>query len=587
MDIINTKLKLVPTKPGCYQMKDKDGLVIYVGKAKNLKNRLSSYFRGQKEGKTKKLVEEIYDFEYIVVSSEKEAFILELNLIKKYDPKYNVLMRDDKSYPYIEITNDPVFRLKIVHNLNKKKHKERLFGPYPNVKAAKDVVNMLNRLYPIPKCHRYEKDVCLYYHIHECLGYCKYNIDRNIVDNYYKEIESFLKGNTKEVYLKLEQEMYAASSKLNFEKAKYYKDLMDSINITSLKQEVEINDTKDIDIFGYYMDKHYLSVVCFFVRGGKIVERHNKIMPLIEDIFEDLTNYIGSFYTKDVLIPSELLVPTECDYLLLQEILETNVLIPKKGNKKNILDMASLNAKILLEEKFKIIEKDILRSEGANLELKELLQLDKLNRIEIFDNSNLFGTFNVSGMVVFKDGKPSKNDYRKYKISIDKNDDYHTMKEVIYRRYYKVLMDDIPKPDLIIVDGGIQQINGAKEVLDSLNLNITVVGLKKDDRHHTKSLMTKELKEINIIKQSNLFHYLEYMQEEVHNYVINYHRKLRNKGAFSSYLDDIEGIGPSRKKELLKRFHSLEEMKNASLETLEEILPSKTAKILKKFLENY
>jgi len=585
---IKDKLSLVPNKPGCYQMRNIDNTIIYVGKAKKLKNRLSSYFRGVHYGKTAKLVSEIVDFEYIVVGSEKEAFILEQNLIKKYEPKYNILMRDDKSYPYIELTRERVPRLTIVHNLNKKKNKERLFGPYPNVTAARATVNILNRLYPLRKCNVYPKKPCLYYHLHECLGYCVYDIEDSVIKKMEEEIIEFLRGNTDNVINKLTVMMNNASDHMNYEKAKEYKDLLDYINITSSKQEVEINDTLSRDVFGFYTEKYYLSVVCFFIRGGKIVERHKKIIPLIEDVKEDLTNFIANFYSADVLVPNEILVPSEADSELLGSILNAKVLVPQKGVKKDILNMANKNAEIILHEDFEMIEKDVKRTEEANNDLMNLLGMNKLDRIELFDNSNLFGTFNVSGMVVFKNGRPSKNDYRKYKITIDKNDDYGTMKEVIYRRYFRVLSDSLERPDLIIVDGGLGQIHVAREIINELNINIPVIGLKKDNHHNTEALLAFDpIKEIPIPKNSDLFHYLERMQDEVHNYTISYHRQLRNKGAFASYLDEIPGIGESRKKALLTKFRSLKNMKEASIEELKEILPEKEATILKTFLENY
>ena len=556
MDIkehIKKKLSLVPNKPGCYQMKNSDGIIIYVGKAKKLKNRLSSYFRGTHTGKTAKLVSEIADFEYIIVSSETESLIMEINLIKKYDPKYNILLRDDKSYPYIELTNDEVPKLSIVRNLNRKKNKEHLYGPYPNVTAARNTVNLLNRIYPLRKCMTFNKKPCLYYHIGECLGYCTHNVDKTKIENMKKDIIRFLNGDHSLITKKINEDILKESEKLNFESAKELKELLDYITITLAKQKVEISDMHSIDVFGYYEEKDYLSIQVFFIRGGKIVERHSKIIPLIDDIENVLTRYIVEFYSKDILTPKEILVPANIDVKTLEEILKTNIKIPQKGTRKSLVEMANNNAKNALSEKFELIKKDEQKTYYANEELKEKLKIKKLDRIEIFDNAHLFGTFNVSGMVVFINGRPSKNDYRKFKISIDKNDDYGTMREVIYRRYFRVLKDNLERPDLIIVDGGIGQINAAREILNSLNMNIEVIGLKKNDKHRTEALLANNpIEEIKIDIKSNLFHYLERMQEEVHNYTINYHRELRSKGQLGSILSNIEGIGEKRRQELLK-----------------------------------
>lgn len=587
MDYIKQKLALVPNKPGCYQMKNKDGIIIYVGKAKKLKNRLSSYFRGTHTGKTKKLVSEISDFEYIVVENETESLVLELNLIKKYDPKYNILLRDDKSYPYIELTNEEIPKLSVVRNVNRKRsNRTRLFGPYPNVTAARTIVNLLNRIYPLRKCNTYNKKPCLYYHIGQCLGYCSKTYDKEELKNMESEILSFLRGNDKILTDKIKIAMNDASNKLNFEKAKEYKDMLDYINILNEKQKVEINDTKDIDVFGYYLDKSYLSIQVFFIRGGKILERHSKIYPIIDDVTDELNRYIAKFYEKDIIPPKEILVPSIVDPSIIEKVTNIKVVVPSKGTKKNLVDMACNNASIRLNEKFELIKKDEQRTTIANEELKNILKLDKLDRIEIFDNAHLFGTYNVSGMVVYVDGKESKNDYRKYKISVDKNDDYNTMREVIYRRYFRVLNDNLTKPDLILVDGGKGQINAATDIISSLGLNIPVAGLKKDDKHATNALIyNNQIIEIN--KRSNLFYYLERMQDEVHNFTINYHKQLRSKGSLESILESVSGIGEVRKIELLKKYKTITKLKEVDIEELKKILPENVAKNLKEFLENY
>lgn len=587
MDHIKDKLSLVPNKPGCYQMKNKEGTIIYVGKAKKLKNRLSSYFRGTHTGKTAKLVSEIADFEYIIVGSETESLILELNLIKKYDPKYNILLKDDKTYPYIELTNEEVPRLSIVRSLSRKKNKHaHLYGPYPNVTAARNTVNLLNRIYPLKKCKTYPKKPCLYYYIGQCLGYCTKEIDQNQIQTLKNDIIRFLKGDDSLIKEKLEKEMLEESEKLNFERAKELKELLDYIKVTLTKQKVEISDMIDRDVFGYFVSKGYLSIQVFFIRSAKILERHYKIVPLIDDVKEELTRYIATFYEKNFLLPKEILVPEEVDTLLLEEYLKIPVKAPVRGTKKKIVEMANKNAENALNEEFELIKKDEEKTLEANEELRNVLNMETLNRIELFDNSNLFGNYNVSGMVVYKNGKPSKNDYRKFKITLDKNDDYGTMKEVIYRRYFRVLKDDLERPDLIIVDGGIGQIHCAREVLNSLNMNIKVVGLKKDDKHATSALLEGDpIHEIPIDRKSNLFYYLERMQDEVHRYTITYHKQLRSKGSLESILDHVEGIGAKRKKELLKKYHTISKIKESSIEELSKILPEKTAEKLLTFLK--
>ncbi len=588
MNAIKQKLALVPNKPGCYLMKNKDGVIIYVGKAKKLKNRLSSYFRGTHTGKTAKLVSEIVDFEYVVVGSETESFILEINLIKEHDPKYNILLRDDKSYPYIELTNEKVPRLLVVRSLNKRKNKSRLYGPYPNVVAARNTVNLLNRMYPLRKCNTYNKRPCLYYHIGQCLGYCSNNIDQQTVTQMEHDIIQFLKGDHTLITKKIKEEMLQESEKLNYEKAKELKDLLDYIEITLTKQKVEIKDDVDRDLFGYYIDKGYLSVQAFFIRGGKILERHSHIFPLIDEVGDELTRYIAQFYDKNFLLPKEILVPEIADNELLESFFHIPVKVPIKGVKQKLIEMANKNAEIALHEEFELIQKDEQRTVAANEELKELLHLDQLDRIELFDNSHLFGTFSVSGMVVFVNGKPSKNDYRKFKITENSNDEYAMMHEVTYRRYFRVLKDNLVKPDLIIVDGGVGQIHVVREVIQSLGLSIMVVGLKKNDKHATSSLLAFDpIEEIAIDKKSNLFYYLERMQDEVHNFTIHYHKQIRSKGSLESVLDHVEGIGEVRKKELFKKYKTITRLQQLSVEELEEILPSKTAHHLYEFLQNY
>lgn len=582
------ELSLVPHLPGCYLMKNKDNIVIYVGKSKNLKNRLSSYFNREHTGKTMMLVREIDHFEYIVTNTEMESLLLEINLIKKYTPKYNILYRDDKSYPYIELTDEKVPRLRIIRRINVKKIKNNLFGPYPNVGAARRVVEILNRVYPLRKCNTYEKRECLYYHIGECLGYCTKNIDEEIIKEMKTEIISFLNGNTKVLTNKLKEKMNKYSNNMEYEKALEYKELLNYINITTEKQKVDLDDRVNIDVVGYYSKDNYISIQILFIRGGKLLDRNRNIFPMVGDEEEELSNYLLNFYSKNVSNTKEILVPDNIDTSTFSELFNIKFITPIKGEKKRILSLAEDNARIYYEEQMTYIKRDEDKITNALNELKEKLNIPSADRIELFDNSNLFGSFNVSGMVVFKMGKPSKNDYRKYKITNDVNDDYGTMKEVIYRRYFKALKENTELPDLIIVDGGIGQINVAREVISSLGLKIEVCGLKKDDTHSTNMLLGKDpLEEIKIDKQSDLFLLLTKMQDEVHNFTISYHKNIRSKGALSSVLDNIEGIGEVRKNKLLKKYKTISKMKEAPLEELEEILPKDIAVSFKDFLQEY
>ena len=587
--MIDQKLSLVPHQPGCYLMKDKHGIIIYVGKSKNLKNRLTSYFKSSHTGKTAMLVRDIVDFEYILTSTELEALLLEINLIKKHDPKYNILLRDDKTYPYIELTNEKFFRLLVVRNPNLKKNKTtKYFGPFPNVTAARRVVDLINRIYPLRKCRTYEKKECLYYHIHECLGYCTKEISDQTMHQMRTEIISFLNGNHTIITDKIKEKMNQASEKLQFERALEYKELLDYVAITLEKQKVELDDNFDRDIIGYYTKNNYLSMQILFIRGGKLLDQKQDIFPMIDTLSEEVTTYISKFYDKHQIKPKEVIVPDIVDTQILSEAFQLNFLTPQKGKKKKMLDLTFENAKNYFNEQFSLVERNEEKTTQALQELEQLLNIRPLSRIEIFDNSNLFGTFNVSGMVVFINGQPAKNEYRKFKITQNVNDDYGTMKEVIYRRYFRVLKDKLPPPDLIIVDGGVGQLNVAREVLDSLNLNIPTLGLKKNEHHNTSELVGLDpIQIIPLDKKSNLFLLLTKMQDEVHNFTINYHRTIRSKGSLSSILDNIEGIGEVRKQKLLKKYKTISKMKAASLEELKEILPEKAAQSFKKFLEEY
>ena len=579
------ELMEVPRQSGCYLMYSKDNIVIYVGKAKILHNRLKSYFTGRVTGKTKKLVSEIDHFEYILTNSEIEAFILELNLIKKYDPKYNILLRDDKSYPYIELTREKYPRLIVKREINANKKKSYLFGPYPNQYAARRIVNLINRLYPLKKCDTMPKKVCLYYHIGECAGYCEHK-DINI-EPMINEILSILNGNDKLLVDKINEKIRINSEAMNYEVCKSLLEELDYLKLIFNNQHVELKDNKDMDIFNYYFDNSYMSIAVMFIRGGKLLGINNKIIPVMDEIKDTLEYYIASFYRKHNIVPKEVIVPSIVDLNIFKELLGTNVITVQRGEKKKIFDLAYDNAKNHYEKEIKLIYSNEELTESANDELRSILGIDNLRVIECFDNSNLFGTFTVSAMVSFIDGVPSKKDYRKFKLSFEKNDDVAAMKEVIYRRYFRVLKDDLRRPDLIIVDGAMNQINACKSVLESLNMPIKVIGVKKDNHHSPTAIVDGDtFEEISIDKTSKVFRLLSRIDEESHRFVINYHREIRSKGSISSVLDNIDGLGEKRKKQLIKKYGSVSKISNASVEELSEIIPFKIAQNLHDYLKD-
>lgn len=561
--------------PGCYLMKNTDGKVIYVGKARKLKNRVSSYFTGAHNYKTTKLVDHIWDFDYIVTGSEKEALLLEINLIKDYTPEYNIMFMDNTYYPYIELTDETHPRLKIVRKTKNKKNK--YFGPYPDATAARNTFKLLNKLYPLRKCNHVPDKPCLYYSLHQCLGPCINEVDKSQYDEIRKELISFIHGNTKSKIDELTEKMMTASENLQFELAKEYRDLIRSIEYVTAKQNVQFGDYKDRDILGYFIDKGYISIQLFFMREGKLLYHDFNLEPVGEDFEEDLIRFLVTYYQTHPE-PYELLIPQDVDLELLTEILSCHVLQPQRGDKKSLVEMANKNAKEALEKKFLLKEKTDEKTILPIIELGQKLGIDTPHTIELYDNSNIQGAYAVAGMVVYKDGVPSKKDYRKYKIkTVEGPDDYASMKEVIYRRYYRLLMEQKEMADLIIVDGGLGQIKVAKEVIDSLNLSVHICGLSKDDKHSTAMLLDEDGNQVPIDTKSPLFFLLTRMQDEVHRYAISFHRQVRSKSLISSILDEVEGIGEARKKKLLNHFKSVKKMKEASLEELEAVIPKNTA----------
>lgn len=561
--------------PGCYLMKNTDGKVIYVGKARKLKNRVSSYFTGAHNYKTTKLVDHIWDFDYIVTGSEKEALLLEINLIKDYTPEYNIMFMDNTYYPYIELTDETHPRLKIVRKTKNKKNK--YFGPYPDATAARNTFKLLNKLYPLRKCNHVPDKPCLYYSLHQCLGPCINEVDKSQYDEIRKELISFIHGNTKSKIDELTEKMMTASENLQFELAKEYRDLIRSIEYVTAKQNVQFGDYKDRDILGYFIDKGYISIQLFFMREGKLLYHDFNLEPVGEDFEEDLIRFLVTYYQTHPE-PYELLIPQDVDLELLTEILSCHVLQPQRGDKKSLVEMANKNAKEALEKKFLLKEKTDEKTILPIIELGQKLGIDTPHTIELYDNSNIQGAYAVAGMVVYKDGVPSKKDYRKYKIkTVEGPDDYASMKEVIYRRYYRLLMEQKEMADLIIVDGGLGQIKVAKEVINSLNLSVHICGLSKDDKHSTAMLLDENGNQVPIDTKSPLFFLLTRMQDEVHRYAISFHRQVRSKSLFSSILDEVEGIGEARKKKLINHFKSVKKMKEASLEELEAVIPKNTA----------
>ena len=570
---IQDKLAILPALPGCYLMKNIDGDIIYVGKAKKLKNRVRQYFVGAHDFKTTRLVANIDDFEYIVTGSEKEALLLEINLIKKHTPPYNIMFMDDKTYPYIKLTKEKAPILRVVRNT--KDRKAEYFGPFPDSGAAWETMKLLNQLYPLRKCRHLPKKACLYYHMGQCLAPCEQAIDEKVYADMANGIRKFLKGDVKEILTQLKADMQQASEELAFEKAQEKLNLIHAIEHVTAKQQIDFKDHKDRDVFGYYVDKGYISIQGFFVRGGKLLERELSIQPLYEQPQDAFISFILQYYTKNPL-PQEILLPKEYEIEHLQEILsEAKILQPLRGDKLKLVEMVLANAKNAHQQKFELVERKESRREEAMQQLCQLLHQD-IHRIELFDNSHISGAFNVSGTVVFKDGEPSRQDYRTYRLG-EYVSDLDSMKEVVYRRYFRLLKEKGRFPDLLIVDGGYLQIEAAKEIIEALDVPVTLCGLVKNDNHRTANLMNAEGEILPVERDSSLFFLLTQMQDEVHRFAISYHRKLRGKAMTKSILDEVEGIGEVRKKEIWKHFKSLKRLKEADVDEIAQVVPRKVA----------
>ena len=578
---IKNKLALLPDQPGCYLMKDKNGTIIYVGKAKILKNRVRSYFRGSHDTKTERLVSEIDDFEYIVTESNIEALLLEINLIHKNNPKYNIMLKDDKTYPFIKITNEKYPRLMITRKVLK--DKALYFGPYPDVNAANETKKLLDRLFPLRKCNPSQKTPCLYYHLGQCLCPYAFDVDPQVYKDMVEEIKGFLSGGHTEIQDRLQEKMAYAAAHMEFEKAAEFRDQIKAIETVMTRQKMTNVDLIDRDVFGYAVDKGWMCVQVFFVRQGKLIERDVSIFPFYDDASEAFLTFIGQFYQENEhFVPKEVLIPDDIDKESVEALLATKVLQPQRGEKKKLVKLASKNAAVALNEKFDLIVRKQERTIGAVEKLGNAMNIPAPIRIEAFDNSNIMGTNPVSAMVVFIDGRPAKNEYRKYKIkTVQGPDDYASMREVIYRRYSRVLKEGLPFPDLILIDGGKGQVDVAKDVLaNQLGVDIPLAGLAKNDKHKTSELLFgPNLEVVPLERNSQEFFLLQRIQDEVHRFAITFHRQLRSKNSFASKLDNIEGLGPKRKKNLLKEFKSLKNITAASVEELRKAgLPETVAK---------
>ncbi|UUY77884.2 excinuclease ABC subunit UvrC [Staphylococcus saprophyticus] len=586
---IKQKLTVVPTEPGCYLMKDRNDQIIYVGKAKKLRNRLRSYFTGAHDAKTTRLVGEIRNFEFIVTSSETESLLLELNLIKQYQPRYNILLKDDKSYPFIKITKEKYPRLVVTRTV--KKGSGKYFGPYPNAYSAQETKKLLDRIYPFRKCDKMPDKLCLYYHIGQCLEPCVYPVDLEKYAEMTKEITDFLNGEDKTILHNLEQKMQESSESLDFERAKEYRDLIQHIHNLNKKQKITSSDNTIRDVFGYSISKGWMCIQVFFIRQGNMIKRDATMIPLQQTEEEEFYTFIGQFYDLNQhILPKEVHVPKHLNKELIQSVVDTKIVQPLKGKKKDMVDLANHNAEVTLENKFELIAKDESRTVKAIEELGDVMGIQTPIRIEAFDNSNIQGVNPVSAMVSFIDGKPNKKGYRKYKIkTVDESDDYKSMREVVRRRYTRVLNEGSPLPDLIIVDGGKGHMSGVIDVLENeLGLDIPVAGLRKNDKHQTSEILYGEQAEVVPMKKnSQPFYLLQRIQDEVHRFAITFHRQTRQKTGLQSVLDTVDGIGAKRKTKLLRTFGSIKRMKEASVEDLKNSgLPQNVAENLHHALSN-
>lgn len=581
---IEHKLALLPDKPGCYQMKNLNSQIIYVGKAKNLKNRVRSYFKSSHEGKTAKLVSEIADFDYIVTSSDKEAFLLEITLIQKFQPYYNIKLKKGTGYPYIKITNEKDPRMEIVSSV--RRDGGFYFGPYPNVYAVEETLHFLEKVYPLRRCNGFQGRPCLYYHMGQCLGACFQEVPKEEYDQQIAKIKSFLRGNVAKIKQSLQTKMQKASEAMEFERAADIRDQIHYIEVTVEKQKIISNDSTPRDLFNFYLDKGWLSIQIFFIRQSRLIKREKRLFPIATDVSDELSSFILQFYNnKNKVLPNEILVPSGLDNKIMAEILGIPVRTPQRGEKKNLLELAKENAQITLEEKFRLMELDESKTTGAMKEITDALGIPEGHRIEAFDHSHIQGSELVSAMVVFTDGKPDKKMYRKFKLNtVDHADEAASTREVIRRRYVRLLKEKQSLPDLILMDGGDIQLNAAKDVLvNELSLHIPVAGMVKNDKHKTSDLIFgSQDQRVQLDPKSQGFYLVQRIQNEVHRFAITFHRQLHAKNSLASQLDLIQGVGPKTRNKLLKSFGSLNKIRDANLKEIEELgIPEKVAKTIK------
>lgn len=578
---LKAKLDILPLQPGCYIFKDADQNILYVGKAKKLKNRVLQYFNRAYNNKTAKLVQQIDDLEFFVTLSEKEALVLEINLIKQYYPPFNVIFKDDKHYPYIAISKEKNPRLKITRDAKSKSYKH--YGPFPDSKAAYNTMHLLNAIYPLRKCQVVPKNVCLYYHMKQCLAPCIHDVKQQDYQQIVNEIDKFFKGNTKDILQDLTQKMHQASDALEFEKANEYKQLIQQIHAVTDKQVIEFNDQVNRDIIGFYQKEGYLSITILMYRNGYLNAKINEVIDILDTIEEPLLDYLMQFYqTHD--IPKEIYISNGIHLDLLEETLMVKVIYPKAAKGLDLILIAVENAKKSLEEKFVSLA---LKDEDIFIELGKYFNKERISTIEMCDISHISGDSAVGGVVVFTNGYPIKNKYRKFIIKGEnKQDDLASTYEVIYRRFYNLLKDNLPFSDLLIVDGGVNQMKAAMNALQTLGITLDVCGLAKDQHHHTRALILPNFKEVELAKNSKLFLFLMRLQDEVHRYAITFFKAKKAKSMFSSLFDQVEGLGPARKKRLLELYPTLEELKKCSIEQLSQILPLNVAKNLQKVLNN-
>lgn len=589
-ELVENKVQLLPTMPGCYIMKNNEEEIIYIGKAKNLRNRVRSYFRGKKEGKTALQVEEIADFEYIVTDSDKEALLLEVTLIQKHKPKYNILLKFGTQYPYLKITNERHPQLVITSEVEK--DGADYFGPYPNVGAAQQTQQLLQKIYPLRKCNGYQKRACLHYHIGQCIGPCDHYVSKAEYAEQIKKIKSFLNGNVATIKKDLETKMREASEEMNYEAAAEFRNQIHYIEQTVEKQSVVFNDFVSRDFFNYTVDRGWISIQVFFVRQASLIKREVAMYPIESSASEELLKYILQYYqNKNTTIPKVIYVPAGVDREILEETLKTTIHTPQRGDKKHLLEMAGKNSRLALKQKFHLIAMEQLKTTGASEELAEALNLRQVKRIEAFDHSNIQGTSPVSAMVSFYEGKPDKNNYRKFNIkTVDGSNEAATTREVIRRRYSRLLKEDAELPDLILMDGGKIQVNAAIDVLENeLSLDIPVAGMVKDDQHQTARLIYGEnLEEVPLHPRSQAFYLLQRVQDEVHRFAIRFHRNVRGKNTVTSILDQIRGVGPKTRTKLLRHFKSIKRLKEADVQEIIELgINRPTAHNIKEELANY